>query len=220
MTLATAMIVLLTNHGYWVAGQEYSVTFAWAVKGGLPAATVDWVLLAGEVPLAHGQLPLPTDAADGAILTIRAPDVRVPTRLTLRYSVQKAQEKDSQLHQGSRTVLVFPPRDLKSLAQPLGGIEVAVWDKHGHLSDYMTAQELPLTRLTSQSDLVTTRAQIILVGPETLEDANLFPLLSDQASRGASVAIFRQSMRKRRRQTLTPTLARPSATTKAKPSRR
>jgi hypothetical protein len=193
MNLATAILVLLANQGYWVAGQEYPVNFAWAVKGGLPPATVDWVLLTGEVRLAGGMLSLAGDAAEGVTLTIRAPEVRVPVELTLRYVVREANGNHRELHGGSEIVRVSPPVDLRPFASRLRERELAVWDKADRLPLLLEQQGIPHTKLASASALLTSQAALILIGPDMLDDEQAMIVLRDQASRGASVLVFRQS---------------------------
>ncbi len=193
MNLVTAIIVLLAQHGYWVGGQEYPVNFAWTVRANPPPATVRWTLLAGEVRLAEGQMPLPGNGAEGATLTLRAPEVRVPTQLTLRYTVRTADAEGRELCSGSEPIRVFPPIDLKPLAGRLGERELAVWDADDGLPLVLSAQTVPHRRLENISDLLTTRADLILVGPDRLDDEQALAILRDQAARGASIMIFRQS---------------------------
>lgn len=58
MKAAAILIVMLSQQGYWFAGQDGTIVVRWAARGELPGVDLSWELLFDGVRIASGQAPI------------------------------------------------------------------------------------------------------------------------------------------------------------------
>jgi len=192
MKLTGLLILLLTHQGYWIGGQQSSVTIRAAVQGGLPNAELSWELMLDGVKLSEGAMHLTGNDRDVAI-NITPPKPR--TRVTLQWVYRLTATKDSKpLETGTVAINLFPPNMIDELADRTRSRSIVVWDRPSGLPAALDAAKIPFTQIDDASKLLALRPDVVLVGPEMLGDRLLEQSsLNSLASAGVSVMIFRQT---------------------------
>jgi hypothetical protein len=196
MKLATLLIVILSNQGYWIGGQEATVTTREAARGGLPAADLSWELMFANVRLGNGRVAIA--AHDGATtVRIAAPQCRVRIALHWNYRLT-ARGTGQVLEQGDIPIQLFPDDLLGDLAPRLSQKRLVIWDRVQGIPAVLDAAKAPYTRVDSENALQFAKADAVLVGAGMLgnsifEQATLRAL----AEGGASVMIFEQKSAER-----------------------
>lgn len=191
------LILLLSHQGYWLSGQDQTVTVRWVVKERMPAANLVWELGLGAVKLDGGAVAMNADLP--ATVTIKLRDVRVRTKL--RWSYQLVQRDGKKvLESGEMAVFQFPsnltenwPSRLQKRAfEGLEAKNLVVWDDADGLPKILEKAKVPFTRASNLSKVLD-RPDMILVGADQIDDSvfSQGPLLGF-AHAGASVAVFEQ----------------------------
>ena len=196
MKLAGLLILVLSNQGYWIGGEQGTVTIRAAVEGGLPSADLSWALLLDGVKLGEGKSHLREDGSDLTI-TITPPAPR--TRVALRWVYRLASTTDNKtLETGELPINLFDNHIMDGLAEHLRSKAIVVWDRPAGLAKIFQSAKVPFTAIASASELLALKPDVVLVGPDAL-DGQMFDQASLQslASAGASVMIFRQSRSER-----------------------
>jgi len=188
---AALLLIVCMQQGYWYAGQEATVTMRWA-DGVRPVEAVwQWQLRYGQIALVDGQSKLGKD--EPATLKIAVPQVRVRTPMTLAW--QLVSDANGQvIERGSIDIHVFANDPLAAAARRLDGQRVAVMSQSPALHEAMKNAGIVVQAIDKAGELVTTTADVIIVGPDTLPKNAVFhqPLI-DHAEAGASVIVFRHA---------------------------
>jgi len=197
LNAAALLIFLLSHQGYWMAGQDQTITVRWVAKEQMPAADLVWELGLGERTLDGGTVAMNGDPA--ATVTVHSPKVRV--RSKLRWSYQLVQRDGKKvLESGEMPVFDFPA-DLtedwpKRLQNDAGGAtevkKLVVWDDADGLPKILEKAKVPFTRVSDLSKVLD-RPDMILVGANQIDDSPFSqgPLVGF-ANAGTSVAVFEQ----------------------------
>jgi hypothetical protein len=197
----TALLIFLFSHqGYWLAGQDQTVTVRWIARDAMPAADLVWELGIGEVKLAGGSVPMNADP--GAAVTITAPDVRVRTKLRWDYQLVRRDGKKV-LDNGEMPIFDFPDdltQDWPSRLQSGDGRtprKMVVWDDLGSLSKPLEAAKVPFARVRGLTKVLY-RPDMILVAADQIDDRAFSEgPLANFAAAGSSVAVFEQKQPQR-----------------------
>ena len=170
MKLATLLVILLSNNGYWFSGQPGSVNLRSAVKGGLPGADISWELrLNKETILGKGKIQFP--AGDKEInVKFAVPETRARLELHWTYRItDRASGKE--LETGDVPINVFADDVLQGLAKRVGDKKLVVWDGPDGLPKLLDAAKVPYTQVTTAGKLQFAVADAVLVGPDALSDS-------------------------------------------------
>jgi hypothetical protein len=191
MKLATLLMVILSNQAYWFGGQEGTITIREAARGGLPAADLSWELMFANVRLGNGRVAM---AAHDGETTVRMALPQCRVRLSLHWIYRLTARGTGQvLDQGDIPVQLFPDELLGDLSARLQRKRLVVWDRVQGIPAALDTAKTPYARVTSESSLQFVKADVVLVGADSLgnsvfEQATLRAL----AEGGASVMIFEQ----------------------------
>jgi hypothetical protein len=202
VNVTVLLIFVLSHQGYWLSGQDQTVTVRWVAREPMPPADLVWELGQGLVKLDGATVPMNGDPA--ATITITSPKVRVRTKLRWAYQLI-GREGKKLLDSGEIPVFDFPsdltddwPKRLQNSPADGGvGKKVVVWDDTGGLPKVLAAAKVPFTRVNDLKK-VFDRPDIILIGEDQIDDS-LFsrgPLVG-LAGAGTSVAIFEQKRTER-----------------------
>lgn len=191
MSLLQIILVLLSNDGHWIGGQESTISIQWNLTAEQPTAVLIWELTAAEIRIAEGRLALPA-TENPSTIRLTPPAVRVRTSMRWMYRLI---ERDSrrEITRGERTLHVYPSDILSDVGRPLDGKQVVVWDSSDDLSGIL-AQTLVKARTIKQaSDLPLERVDMILVAPDQIGEGPFEQAaLAGQAEAGAEVMVFQQ----------------------------
>jgi len=192
MKTAAALIVILSNQGYWFGGQPGTIRVSWAMKGPVPEAVLAWELKVDEVPLGSGLIRMgPGDPASE--LTVTVPEVRVRTPMRWHYRVQ-ASEDGTLLCEGEEVIHIYPGSLLAGLNRLWKGKRVLVWDSPDGLGSVLSEAGIACRRIAKGPDLQTVAGELIVVGPDQLgNDAFAQASLDGLARSGAGVLVFAQT---------------------------
>src|SRR3954467_5031947 len=100
MKVATLIILMLSNQGYWLSNHNAIVGAEWNAKGKMPAADFVWEIYVGPVLLTNGRVAIPGN------VQIKCPEVRARTDARLAYRVVE-QGGDKVLEKGEHAVQIF-----------------------------------------------------------------------------------------------------------------
>lgn len=191
MKLATLLLVLLSNQGYWFGGREGSITFRPAARGGLPKAVISWDLMIDHVRLAGGEEPLP-EGDDPGVIRFTPPATRARVTLHWKYRLVAANDRH-ELEAGDVPINLFPDDLSARLPDILDGKTLAVWDKPQGLPALLDRAKVRYTLAKSPSDLQVSNQDIVLVGMSVIGESPFDQTpLAGLAESGASVMIFLQ----------------------------
>lgn len=192
MKIATLILVLLSNQGYWFGGQEGTLTIRPAAEGGLPAAELSWQLLLDGAVLEKGAIAVPAPAGGEATLRLTPPRTRA--RVTMRW-VYEVRARGEVLGRGEAPIRVFPEDVGTGLAGRVGEKRLLVWERPGGaLGKWLEREQVPFTAVDSSAQLATSDPQVVLVGPDVIDDSPFTQApLAALAESGASVMVFRQA---------------------------
>ncbi len=193
MNAVALLIILLSHEGYWISGSADEIRFEWAAAAPMPAADLRWELMFGTVKMASGQTPMAPQGGK-AVVRITAPrSGACESALRWQYSVRSGAD-GKELDRGSLPIVIFPQNLMEGLANRIGLSRVAIWDQKGDLVQALSDAKATFYRYTDASKLGFARADIILVGPDTLPPSSFDQgAVFSLAQAGASVMIFRQS---------------------------
>jgi hypothetical protein len=188
---AALLIILLSNQGYWLSGRTASVSAQWnPTAANLPQAELRWELLVGNVPLTAGKIAMNAGAIPTKI-EIQCPDVRVRTNVRWAYRLIQ-QGTDKELEKGETALQLFPATIGEPWPRLLKDKQLYVYDEPNGLPKLLESAKVEFTRVEDASRI--DRADIILVGPDQLDDSTFSQTgLIALAERGASVIFFAQS---------------------------
>lgn len=191
MKAAAILIVMLSQQGYWFAGQDGTIVVRWAARGELPGVDLSWELLFDGVRIASGQAPI--DGADKPLtVTIKAPDVQRRARLRWTYRLLSREGK-KELEKGEAILHVFPDNLSSEWARRLKGKTVVVLDKPEGLPRLLTAAKVNFTAVDNPGKVQWLKPDVLLIGPGQI-GASPFaqaPIVA-QAKAGASVLVLGQ----------------------------
>lgn len=192
MNAVVAVIVLLSNQGYWFGGQAGTISVAWAAKDVRPAAVLVWNLMLGGVRIGGDRVSMPTTTQPSQVV-ITPPKVRVRTSLRWEYTVNDV-VSGKQLTAGEVLIQVYPLHVLAGLSDVLAEKRIVVWDRAEELSTVLAAAKVVHKRIESPGDLQLRAADIVLAGPDCIDPSPFAQTaLVGQAEGGASVLILAQS---------------------------
>lgn len=126
-TIATLLIAIFLQQGYWLGGQTQTTRLAWAIEqppAEAERAALAWRLMLAEVELARGSQPL-GPGPEPAVVQLEAPQVRVPVRMRWLYEVTADGEP---IAAGEESVHVCPDTLLAGLEKRLAPRELLVWN--------------------------------------------------------------------------------------------
>lgn len=191
MRLATILITLLSHQGYWIGGQDQSISLSWAVQQKMPPATLQWELMFDHVRLARDQIPMPQDNVP-AVVKLKPPVVRTRTQLRWVYHVI-ARDGGKEIDSGQEVLSVFPMVSLAGLSRRLDGEKIFIVDKSNELTAMMAQAGIDATRVTDPLDLQSVAADVIVVAADEFGDLLLSqsPLMS-QVQAGAQAIVLLQ----------------------------
>jgi len=188
----TLLIVLLTHQGYWLGGQEQTISVQWAVDQPMPAANLQWGLMFGQVRLAGDEIKMP-DGIGPAVVKLKIPPVRVRTQMQWAYRV-RARDGGKELASGQQLLNVFPPISLDDTAARMIGRKLYVVDAPDGLPALLAAAKIDATRIADTDQLQLARADVLLIAANQLSDSPFAQApLVEQAKAGAQVLILRQT---------------------------
>jgi hypothetical protein len=191
MKLATVLIIIAANQGYWFGGREGTVALREAVRGGLPAADLVWELDYEGVRLAAGKVALDPNGQT----TVRMTPPTTRARITLRWKYRLiAHDSGKEIEHGEIPLHVFPTDLLAGASQHLGNTPLVVWDEPSGLPKILDRAGVHSARVESADQLQVMRPKVLLVGLGAIGDSPFAqaPLLA-LARAGTSVMIFRQN---------------------------
>lgn len=189
---ATLLIVLLSQQGFWISGQEQKISVSWAATDPAPpAAELQWELEQSNLKLNSGIIRLEPGGLR-ADISIKSPQVRVRTSLRWTYRLLQ-QDTKKVLESGERTISVFPADLTSDWGRRLGQKKLVVYDDAaGPLAKSLEAAKVSFTRADDLSKLFN-RPELLLVAPGKLEKAGVDqPPLLALARAGTSVAVLVQ----------------------------
>lgn len=188
--LASLLIILLPQQGYWFAGQEQIVELRWDAEATLPAdAAVVWALALDQVVLASGRSPV-TDPAEPVRLRLSVPEVR--TRTTLALHLRRV-AGEALLDRRSLPVHVFADDLLAPLAGRFKASSLLVWDEPAGLPALLEEAQVPHRAISGPEGLRFSRAKIVVAGAGQLHDhPHAQTAIENLARAGASVLLLRQ----------------------------
>ncbi len=192
MSTAAALIVMLSNQGYWFGGQAGTIGVSWAVSGPIPGAVLAWELKVDGVRLAADRVGL-GGGETTTQLTVTVPEVRVPTRMGWHYRLL-AREGGDLLCEGGEVIRAYPYGLPAGADRAWKDKAVLTWDEPDGLGLLLTEAGIAHKRIDEASDLQLTRGELVLVGPDRLAEGS-----SDQESllglarTGAGVLVFAQT---------------------------
>ena len=189
-TTLMSLIMMLSSQGFWLSNHEYSAAVSWPVQEGMPPAKVAWELSFGRAVLDHGDGVI--DAKSGRCeLKIKAPAVRVPAEMKLLVTAVAAGSGEK-LATVDQTVHVFPDELLPGVARRLKAKQMLVWDDAAGLPAVLAKAGVEFTRIADASAPIDGAVDLVLVGPDQLDDrAEIGPLLA-LARAGAQVLVLQQ----------------------------
>jgi len=189
MKLATVLIIIAANQGYWFGGREGTIALRAAVRGGLPAADVAWELSYEHLRLAGGKVAL---APDDMTLALTPPSTRARITLHWSYRLQK-RDSGAEIERGEIAIHVFPDDLMSGASQRIGHKRLIVWDLPSGLPEVLNRARVPFTRIASADRLQAVDADMLLVGPQAVGNSPFVqtPLIR-LAEAGTSVMVFRQ----------------------------
>ena len=119
---AALLILLCSQNGYWIAGQDGRVTVQW-IEGTDPVAAVwQWQLQYESVVLLDGKLEVNAEQLSQLKLTV--PKVRTRTKMQLHWLL-KSTDNDETLERGVIDINVFPNDPLADVAPALSDRRIA-----------------------------------------------------------------------------------------------
>lgn len=190
MKLATVLIIIAANQGYWFGGREGTVALRAAARGGLPAADVIWELRYDGARLASGKAAL--DPQNETSVRMTPPSTRV--RITLRWTYRLiARDSGRQIEQGDVPLHVFPDDLMAGASRRFEHKRLVVWDRANGLPRILDRARARYARVDAADELQSANADVLLVGPGVVGDSPFAqsPLLA-LARAGTSVMAFRQ----------------------------
>jgi hypothetical protein len=195
MKLATLLVVILSNQGYWFGGQAETITLHSAVRAGLPGAALLWELQFSGVGLANGKLAITGDDKP-TVLNLTPPSVRA--RLTMHWVYRIVQTSDGkQIGSGDVPIEMFPDDLLAGLARRVGNHRLIVLDPADAtdgLAKTLTDAKVPFTLVAEAGQLQMMQADAVLVGQGMLAgspfDQGPLAALADS---GTSVMVLHQA---------------------------
>jgi hypothetical protein len=190
--LATLLIIVLSNRGYWISGQTERVNLHSAVQGGLPGAELIYELRAGAARIDNGRVALAGDQKE-AVVPLNVPRVRV--RITLHWVYRLvARDGGKELETGDVPISIFPDDLMNGVASRMGNKRLIVWDDPAALPKLLDKAKVPYLRVSSAGKLQFEQGDVVLVGADQLDSSPFAqtPLLN-LARAGASVMIFEQT---------------------------
>jgi hypothetical protein len=190
--LTGLLILLLSHQGFWIGGQQSTVTIRAAVEGGLPSADLSWELMLDSVKLGEGATHLNPGNRD---VTINITPPKPRTRVVLQWIYRVTSTKDGKtLETGELPINLFPSSTLDGVAARARGRSIVVWDRPSGLPETLNAARISFTQIDDASKLLALKPDVILVGQGMLGDLLLEQSsLNSLASAGASVMIFQQT---------------------------
>jgi hypothetical protein len=191
MRLAVIFITLLSHQGYWIGGQDQSISLSWAVQQKMPAATLQWELMFDHVRLGGDQIPMPPDNVP-AVVKLKTPVVRARTQMRWVYHVI-ARDGGKELDSGQELLSVFPMVSLADVSQRLAGKRIFIVDKSDELTAMMAEASIDATHVADPLELQSAQADVVVVAADEFGDLLLSqsPLMS-LVQAGAQAIVFMQ----------------------------
>jgi hypothetical protein len=190
MKSAALLIILLSNHGYWLSGTEGRVAIQWTAEAAATPCDLFWDLTLGDARLGGGRTPI--GRGESPIVKITCPEARA--RVELKWSWKLRRKEDGQeIACGSEKLTVYPTNLTAGWATLLKGKRVIVVDRFKEISALLDQAKVTNLRLDDPAKLAAAVADIVIVGPDALSNG-LFEQAPLQAlnQTGTAVAVFLQ----------------------------
>lgn len=190
MKAATLVIILLSNHGYWLSNQPASISVQWNPTSNVRAADVSWDLMIGNISLASGKAVMPSDDKP-ATINLKCPSVRARTTVRWAYRIT-ARDGGKELEHGEQAIELFPADLTQGWADLFKERQLAVLDSADRLPKLLDVAKVPYTRVDDPSRI--DRADVVIVGEDQLDDSTFGQAaLMSLAEQGKSILILHQS---------------------------
>lgn len=190
MKLATMLIIVAANQGYWFGGRQSTLVLRAAVRGGLPAADVAWELNFGGVRISAGKLAI--NPTGDTSISLAPPRVRA--RIALHWSYRLLDRATgAKIDQGELIIHVFPDDLMAGANRRIGRSRLIVWDQPTALPQLLENAKVPFTRVASADRFQAVDADIVFVGQNAIGDGPFAQTpLAGLIKAGKSVMIFHQ----------------------------
>src|SRR2546423_693551 len=143
MKTAALLIVLLTNDGHWLSGDEGQISMRWSADAAATPCELAWELTLGETRLADQRVAV--DGRGPFVVKITCPDVRV--HLTLHWQWRLLRKADGkQIASGSEPIDVFPADLTAGWDNLLRGKSIAVVDRPSGIPALLRRAKVPHER--------------------------------------------------------------------------
>ncbi len=192
MNVAKILLVILSNNGHWLGGQEGRISIRWAADVQQPEAVLVWDLTLNGIRVDGNQVAM-ARGSNFSVVRIKAPEVRVRTTMQWQYRLHQ-REDASEIARGLVTIHVYPDNLLAGLGKRMADKKIVVWDRAGQLSEVLARAKVPHQTIEHPSKLQFARPDVILVGRDELDGAPFAQSsLIGQARAGAGILIFKQT---------------------------
>lgn len=191
MKYATILIVFLSHQGHWLAGHQASVSVQHDRASARRPMIFSWGLGYDDARVASGRISV--ERGKSGTVQITVPNVRVRTPMQLVYRVQLA-DGGTLLEEGEKAIVVYPDDLLAGLDKRLKDRRLVVWDRADRIPALLSKAGVDHLQIDDESQLALRRPDIILVGPDEMEDRPFGQdYLIGQARAGAGIFLFAQT---------------------------
>ena len=151
-----------------------------------------WDLRYAGTSVASGRVAMPAGEKPTRLL-ITVPKVRARAAMQWVYRVERGSPPQA-ITGGEQAIVVYPNGLLDDFAAQFANKKLLVWDRPAGLPKLLAAAAVPHVRIDDGTALEVTPADVILVGPDQLDNVPFrqSPLLA-RVEAGASVLIFEQT---------------------------
>ena len=190
MTAITLLVVVLSNEGHWLSGTEGQISVHWAAIAAATPCDLTWELKFGDTQLGSGRLLIAPH--ESPVIKILCPAVRA--RLALRWKWRLLRKTDRrEIAAGSENIMAYPDNLTSDWPALLKGKTIVVVDRASGIPALLRRATIQHTRLAGLTQLGTAIADIVIIGPDMIEDHPFEQTaLQSLVQAGTSVAVFRQ----------------------------
>jgi len=191
MTSLTLLLAVLSNDGHWLSGEQGQISVHWAAPAAATLCDLTWRLKLGDTLLATDLLLI--GRHESPVIKIVCPTVRA--RLALRWEWRLVRKTDRrEIAAGSENLMAYPDNLTSDWPALLNGKTIVVVDRASGIPALLQRAKIKHTRLANLTQLGTAVADIVIIGPDMIEDHPFEQTaLQSLVKAGTSVAVFRQT---------------------------